>query len=83
MFNVTIDNTSFNDGAIRYLKKKGNNWNGLVMKAKRKIIHVRCYAHILNIVVMDGLKKYYKSISTMIHVMRYFKASFASFVNFR
>jgi len=55
VFTITMDNASANDTAVGFLKKRLKNWNGLVYDGD--YLHVRCCAHILNLVVNDGLKQ--------------------------
>ncbi|KAE8680930.1 hypothetical protein F3Y22_tig00111358pilonHSYRG00037 [Hibiscus syriacus] len=51
---VTVDNASSNDLVIKYLKQIVSLWDGSVLDAQ--FLHMRCAAHILNLVVNDGLK---------------------------
>ncbi|GAU23634.1 hypothetical protein TSUD_386230 [Trifolium subterraneum] len=60
VFTVTVDNASSNDVAITYLKNTISDWNSHPLKGE--YMHVRCCAHILNLVVQDGLKDYHSSI---------------------
>jgi hypothetical protein len=55
VFTVTIDNASSNDLAIDWLKKKITNWCTGILNGKH--MHMRCIAHIINLVVQDGLKE--------------------------
>ncbi|KAL0007898.1 hypothetical protein SO802_009400 [Lithocarpus litseifolius] len=73
IFTLTVDNTSSNDVAISYLKEATNMWKGTVLG--NEFVHVRCCAHILNLIVTDGLKHHNKSIDKVRHVVRYVKAS--------
>ena len=66
MFTVSINNASSNDGAITYLKKL-TNWNELVLD--KDMMHMPCYAYILNLVVKEGLKDYHDFISTKRHIV--------------
>ena len=50
---ITVDNASSNDLAIAYLKDQFS-WRCKVLN--NEFLHVRCSAHILNLVVQDGLK---------------------------
>ena len=52
---ITVDNVSFNDLAIAYLKDQFY-WRCKVLN--NEFLHVRCSAHILNLVVQDGLKEH-------------------------
>ena len=54
VFTVTVDNASSNDVAIRHLRNAINNWGHSVLDGE--FLHMRCMAHILNLVVVDGLK---------------------------
>ena len=54
LFTVTIDNASSNNLGIAYLVKMFRGKNGLVLDGE--FIHVRCCAHILNLIVSDVVK---------------------------
>ncbi|KAL4371448.1 hypothetical protein AHAS_Ahas06G0166800 [Arachis hypogaea] len=73
VFTVTVDNATFNDGAILYLKKRLNAWNSLVLKGD--YLHMRCCAHILNLIVKDGLKEIDDSITRIRNAVKYVKSS--------
>ncbi|KAK8270356.1 hypothetical protein V6Z12_D11G190100 [Gossypium hirsutum] len=49
VFTITVDNASANSVAIEYLRKKLNHRNASV--ANGKFVHMRCVAHILNLIV--------------------------------
>uniref|UniRef100_A0A803MM95 Transposase n=1 Tax=Chenopodium quinoa TaxID=63459 RepID=A0A803MM95_CHEQI len=73
LFNITVDNASFNDVACSELRK--------MMQSKLSCIgngnymHMRCVAHIINLIVWDGLKKNKKSINKVRYVARFVKSS--------
>ncbi|KAL4337260.1 hypothetical protein AHAS_Ahas12G0092400 [Arachis hypogaea] len=73
VFTVTVDNATSNDGAILYLKKRLNAWNSLVLKGD--YLHMRCCAHILNLIVKDGLKEIDDSITRIRNAVKYVKSS--------
>ena len=50
---LTVDNVNSNDLAIAYLKHQFS-WRCRVLN--NELLHVCCSAHILNLVVQDGLK---------------------------
>ncbi|KAJ0780625.1 putative HAT dimerization domain, ribonuclease H-like superfamily, hAT-like transposase, RNase-H [Helianthus annuus] len=58
---VSVDNASANDVAIDFLKKVFQNSSKCLLNAKW--IHIRCVAHIINLVVQDGIKKVDKSVN--------------------
>ncbi|KAE8732018.1 hypothetical protein F3Y22_tig00002255pilonHSYRG00010 [Hibiscus syriacus] len=68
-----VDNASSNDVAISYLKSRMEDWNTHPLKGEH--MHVRCCAHILNLVVQDGLKKWNSSISKIMNAIIYVRAS--------
>ena len=52
IFTITLDNAYNNDETIQILKRF---WQ--IKKDHAKLFHVRCCAHILNLIVKDGLKQ--------------------------
>ncbi|WCJ28874.1 Zinc finger BED domain-containing protein RICESLEEPER 2 [Euphorbia peplus] len=73
IFTITVDNASSNDTAIRYLKNETRHWKGTILG--HDYIHVRCCAHILNLIVKDGLKDLDDSIVRIRDVVRYVRLS--------
>ena len=61
VFTITVDNATSNDIAISYLKKKLNNLGTCIQEGK--FIHLRYIAHILNLIVSDGLKEMNESVA--------------------
>nr|XP_027096077.1 zinc finger BED domain-containing protein RICESLEEPER 1-like [Coffea arabica] len=55
IYTVSVDNASNNDTALRCLKDTFSRNKCLL--AKGKLFHVRCCAHILNLMVQDGLSE--------------------------
>ncbi|KAM0901021.1 hypothetical protein ACQ4PT_020228 [Festuca glaucescens] len=70
---ITIDNASANDGGIVYVRKQQNKTPGYTV-AKGKYMHMRCAAHILNLIVQDGLKEVDLSIMRVRAAVRYIRA---------
>ncbi|KAG2711418.1 hypothetical protein I3760_04G076400 [Carya illinoinensis] len=70
IFTVTVDNASSNDTAISYLKQflTGNLFGG-------KYMHMRCCAHILNLIVSEGLKECNDAITMVRNAVRYVRSS--------
>ncbi|XP_058185671.1 uncharacterized protein LOC131302895 [Rhododendron vialii] len=67
------DNASSNATAIEYLKRKTMDWKRIVLE--HEYIHMRCCAHILNLIVVEGLKDTSKSILCVRDVVRYVRSS--------
>ena len=55
VWTVTVDNASYNDVAIWLLKDNLSYKHNLALGGK--LFHVRCCAHILNLLVQDGLSE--------------------------
>ena len=70
---VTMDNASANDWGMAYLKKRLNNWKGSVLGGEH--IHMRCGAHILSLIVKEGLKVIDDSIYRVRSAVRYVRSS--------
>ncbi|KAH9763602.1 BED-type domain-containing protein [Citrus sinensis] len=68
-----VDNASSNDGVAFYLSKVVNNWNSAILGGQN--MHLRCSAHILNLIVAEGLKEYHQSISKIRNVVRFIRSS--------
>ncbi|KAL4290103.1 hypothetical protein GQ457_14G015540 [Hibiscus cannabinus] len=78
---VTVDNASSNDLAVKYLKQIVNLWDGSVLDAQ--FLHMRCAAHILNLVVKDGLKDVDNSVMKVRAAVKYVRSSPARLQKFR
>uniref|UniRef100_A0A803LW48 Cytochrome P450 n=1 Tax=Chenopodium quinoa TaxID=63459 RepID=A0A803LW48_CHEQI len=73
VFCITVDNASSNDTAIGYMRRKINGWKAGVLKGR--FLHMRCVAHIVNLVVSDGLKIVNESITRVRQAVRFIKQS--------
>ncbi|KAL1112855.1 hypothetical protein V6Z11_D02G153700 [Gossypium hirsutum] len=81
LFTVTVDNASSNDVAIGYLRKKFNPRGGLVQNGK--YLHMRCMAHIVNLIVVEGLKEMNKFVERVRGAVRYVRQSTARIQKFK
>ncbi|XP_031095079.1 zinc finger BED domain-containing protein RICESLEEPER 2-like [Ipomoea triloba] len=81
VFTVTVDNASSNDTTMGFLKKKIVSWGTSTMNAK--YIHMRCIAHILDLVVQDSLKECDTSVKKVSEVVKYVWNSPARLKKFR
>ncbi|GJV35454.1 zinc finger BED domain-containing protein RICESLEEPER 2 [Tanacetum coccineum] len=75
---MTVDNIASNDKALEYLLE-----NLPTKYDDGKHFHVRCMAHILNLVVKDGLKAYKKEVDTIALAVKYIKHSSQRVTNFK
>lgn len=67
---ITLDNARGNDVAVDWIKKYGTNH---VLGGEH--IHVRCFAHVLNILVKYGLQKSDPSIERIRTAVKYVRSS--------
>uniref|UniRef100_A0A1J3ESW8 Putative AC transposase n=4 Tax=Noccaea caerulescens TaxID=107243 RepID=A0A1J3ESW8_NOCCA len=56
VFSITLDNAGNNNSMLRLLKGKLELVNGGGLLCDGKFVHVRCCAHILNLIVKEGLE---------------------------
>ncbi|KAL9170582.1 hypothetical protein ABFS82_04G154100 [Erythranthe guttata] len=70
---ITVENASSNDGAIKYVRKNTRGWKTTILD--HEFLHVRCCAHILNLIVKDGLKEQNESILKIRNGVRYVRSS--------
>ena len=73
VFTITVDNASSNDTMVGYLKKRLNNWNGTMLHGK--YLHMRCIAHIVNLIVNDGIKELGSSVARVRSAVKYVRSS--------
>ncbi|XP_058003981.1 zinc finger BED domain-containing protein RICESLEEPER 2-like [Hevea brasiliensis] len=78
---ITVDNARSNDIATAYLKKKLANWG--VTISNSDYLYMRCMAHIVNLVVMDGLKDVGESVLKVRNAVRYIRSSLARLKKFK
>ena len=73
IFTVTVNNATSNVGALDYLKRRTKNGKSTILE--NEFMPVRCCAHILNLIVMEGLKEVNTSILKVRNVVKYVKSS--------
>ena len=76
---ITVDNASANDSGVDYLRKHLQKTN----IAKGKYLHMRCAAHIVNLIVRDGLQEVDQSIKRVRAAVRYIKNGTSRLVKFK
>jgi hypothetical protein len=78
---ITFDNAASNDLAVKFLLAKFENRKALWFEGK--FLHVRCCAHILNLVVQDGLKMIEHLTDKVRETIKYIKKSNNRFYKFQ
>ncbi|KAH0642014.1 hypothetical protein KY290_033621 [Solanum tuberosum] len=79
VFTITVDNASSNDVTVKEMFKQLSNWGTNIMNGDH--LHVRCMAHILNLIVQDGLKEIdvptrWNSTYSMLDIAQHFELAF-------
>lgn len=77
---VTVDNATSNDAALKNLKYMLDEQNMLI--ADGSLLHQRCCAHILNLIVSDGLKMVKHIVSKVRECSKWIHSSQARQQNF-
>nr|KAJ0210891.1 hypothetical protein LSAT_V11C400199240 [Lactuca sativa] len=75
---ISVDNATTNDKALEFLTKKLPN-----LYEGGKHFHVRCVAHILNLIVKDGLKYHNSHVSCVQRAVKYIRHSTARIRKFK
>ncbi|XP_023765160.2 zinc finger BED domain-containing protein RICESLEEPER 2-like [Lactuca sativa] len=73
LFSITLDNAASNDVCVELLKNQFRLMNSLVYDGK--LFHLRCCAHILNLIVQDGLKQIDVAVEKVRDSVKYIKGS--------
>ncbi|XP_062158842.1 zinc finger BED domain-containing protein RICESLEEPER 2-like [Alnus glutinosa] len=73
VFTITVDNASANDVGIEYMRKRMKNKSDTVLGGD--FLHMRCAAHILNLVVHEGLKDLGDCVTNIRNAVRYVRSS--------
>lgn len=81
VFTITVDNASSNDVAVNNFRRKIANWDSNIFKGAH--IHMRCVAHIINLIVVDYLKDINESVTIVRDAVKYVKQSLARLSKFK
>jgi hypothetical protein len=81
IFTITVDNASSNNGAMNYIKDLSKAWEGTILQ--HEFIHMRCCAHIVNLIVKSGLEVTNESIGKIRIVVRFVRSSPARLDQFK
>ncbi|XP_040374592.1 zinc finger BED domain-containing protein RICESLEEPER 2-like [Rosa chinensis] len=79
---ISVDNASANKHAIDYIRDKMNDWEKSAIFGG-KYLHVRCLAHIVNLIVRSALHLLDKSVSSIRNAVRYVRSSSSRLDAFR
>ena len=73
IFTITLENTSANDRCAELLKQKLNIKRALLCESE--FLHLHCCAHILNLIIQDGLKEIDDAIENVRDSVKYVRGS--------
>jgi hypothetical protein len=76
---ITVDNASANDSGVAYLGRQLQKTN----IADGKYLHIRCATHIVNLIVLDGLKELDLSMQRVRDAVRYIKSGTSRLIKFK
>jgi hypothetical protein len=74
-----VDNASSNDSGVDYLRTKLQKTN----IAQGKYLHMKCAAHIVNLIVKDGLQEVDLSVKHVRAAVRYIKNGTSRLIKFK
>ncbi|CAL8988295.1 unnamed protein product [Prunus brigantina] len=72
---ITTDNAPANTKAIEYVRKKINGWKDSNSVFGGVHLHMRCSAHIINLIVKEGLKRLESSIVAIRNAVKFVRSS--------
>ncbi|CAD6259402.1 unnamed protein product [Miscanthus lutarioriparius] len=81
VFTITVDDDSANNDAIKYMRRVLNESNGSI--AKGEYLHMRCVAHIVNLIVSEGLKEIDRSVVRVRAAVKFVKGETSRLARFK
>ncbi|CAL8083692.1 unnamed protein product [Prunus armeniaca] len=72
---ITADNAAVNTKAIEYVRKKINGWKDSNRVLGGVHMHMRCGAHIINLIVKEGLKRLESLIVAIRNAVKFVRSS--------
>ncbi|WVZ98351.1 hypothetical protein U9M48_043807 [Paspalum notatum var. saurae] len=81
VFTITVDNASANNGAVSCIARILNKSKTSILEAM--LLHMRCAAHIVNLIVQDGLKELDLSVKRIRLAVKFIKSSPARIAKFK
>ncbi|KAG7548602.1 Ribonuclease H-like superfamily [Arabidopsis suecica] len=82
VYTITVDNARNNDKALDAFKEAFKLIGLQALVKDGKFIHMRCCAHILNLIVGDGLKKAQREVVAVRNAVKYVRSNFSRLKSF-
>jgi len=81
VFAIIADNATINDIAIDYMRRKLKDKRDSILGGE--FLHIRCVAHILNLIVSEALKGLGNCVSNIRNVVKFVKSSLQRMTRFK
>lgn len=81
LLTITVDNASSNNGVINFLKRWTKDRKNTILE--HEFLHVKCCAHVLNLIVCESLKEIDDSITRICNIVKYVKSSPSRMAEFK
>lgn len=81
VFTITLDNASANKEVVAFVRRRVNAWKEAVLGAENT--HMRCGAHIVNLIVNEGLKEMHDLIASIRNSVGYIRSLPAKLQKFK
>ncbi|XP_028074562.1 zinc finger BED domain-containing protein RICESLEEPER 2-like [Camellia sinensis] len=81
LLTITVDNASSNNGVINFLKRWTKDRKNTILE--HEFLHVKCCAHIVNLIVCESLKEIDDSITRIRNIVKYVKSSPSRMAEFK
>jgi hypothetical protein len=78
---IAVDNASAHNTAIKYMQRVLTKSKGCI--AEGEYLHMRCVAHIINLIVGDGLKEIDRSVARVRTAVKYIRSGTSRLVKFK
>ncbi|CAF1717141.1 unnamed protein product [Brassica oleracea var. botrytis] len=75
VFTVTVDNAKGNDKALRLFTEACRELGPNALIKDGTLLHIRCCAHVLNLIVRDGLAEVKESVMAIRNAVKYVRSS--------
>ena len=76
LFAITVDNVTANDIVVGYVTMQLLSWrNNDAFVLAGQYMHVHCCAHILNLIIVSGLRKLHASVTAIWNAVKYMNPS--------